>query len=183
MKKLKVGFALLAVLLFAATPAMAGTWYIGGGINSVSLGGDLEDVDPGGGIAFNFGYNFSPTFALDFLLGSSGHEDPDGYDMSYGRFDIGAEFIVPSDAFAPYLTVGFSGHGLAYDDYSSAFEGGSIYFGGGFDYYFTPGHSMDVGLRLHSWSVDVNTGGIIYTDAGDATTSVFTIMYNYHFLM
>ena len=29
----------------------------------------------------------------------------------------------------------------------------------------------------------VNTGGIIYTDAGDATTSVLTIMYNYHFLM
>ena len=183
MKKFNVVLVLLVVLLLAASPAMAGTWYMGGGINSVSLGGDLDKVDSGGGIAFNFGYNFNPTFALDFLLGSSVHEDPDGYDMSYGRFDMGAEFIIPSDAFAPYLTVGFGGHGLAYDNYSSGFEGGSIYFGGGFDYYFTPGHSMDVGLRLHSWSVDVNTGGIIYTDAGDATTSVLTIMYNYHFLM
>ncbi|MCJ7500669.1 outer membrane beta-barrel protein [bacterium] len=183
MKTLKVGTILLAVLLMAAAPSIAGTWYIGGGIESVSLGGDLSDVDSGGGLAFNFGYNFSPGFALDFILGSSAHQDPYGDDLTYGLFSMGAEFIMGSEPFAPYLTVGLGGHVLDYDNYNTAFEGGSIFFGGGFDYYFTPGHSLDVGLRFHSWSVDVNQGGVIWTDVGDASTSVLSIMYNYHFIM
>ncbi|MDF1536202.1 MAG: outer membrane beta-barrel protein [bacterium] len=184
MRKVRFVSILSAVLLLAASPAMAGTWYIGGGINSVSLGGDLDDVDSGSGFAFNFGYNFNPTFALDFLLGGSGHEDPDGFNMGYGRFDIGAEFIMDTGGpFAPYMTVGLGSHVLDYDDYNTSLQGGSLYFGGGFDYYFTPGHSLDVGLRFHSWSVDVNQGGVIWTDVGDATTTVLTIMYNYHFIM
>jgi len=183
MKMIRLATIILAVVFLTVAPAAAGTWYIGGGINSVSLGGDLDEVDPGSGLAFNFGYNFSPGFALDFLLGGSGHEDPYGDTMVYGRFDIGAEFILSAGSMAPYFTVGLGGHVLDYDDYNSSFEGNSLYLGGGFDYYITPGHSIDVGLRFHSWSVDVREGGVIWTDVGDATTSVFTIMYNYHFIM
>jgi len=183
MKMIRTGIIALSIVFLAAVPAVAGTWYIGGGINSVSLGGDLGDVDPGAGLAFNFGYNFNPNFALDFLLGASAHDDPFNDALTYGRFDIGAEFIFPNTTMAPYITVGLGSHVLDYDHYNTSFEGGSLYIGGGFDYYITPGHSIDVGVRFHSWSVDVNQGGVIWTDVGDATTTVVAVMYNYHFIM
>lgn len=176
--------AAVLFLVLAASPAIAGQWYIGGGLNTVDLGRDLDDVDPGSGLTFNFGYYFQPTFALDFVLGFSAHEDPFGDDITYGRFDIGAEFFfAPGAPAVPYLVVGLGSHVMDYDDYATSFTGGSLFFGGGFDYYLTPGHSIDVGLRVHAWEIDVESGGVVWTGVGDATTTVLSVMYNYHFLL
>ncbi|MDF1525364.1 MAG: hypothetical protein RRA15_04115 [bacterium] len=42
---------------------------------------------------------------------------------------------------------------------------------------------MDFGLRVHAWDIDVESGGVKYLNVGDATTTVLSVMYNYHFIM
>ncbi|MDF1525365.1 MAG: outer membrane beta-barrel protein [bacterium] len=133
MKALKVGTILLAVLLLAftllaAVPAQAGQWYVGGGINTVDLGKDFSDIESGQGLTFNFGYYFQPTFALDFVLGFSGHEDPFGDDFLYSRFDIGAEFAFGTGSgLSPYLVVGLGSHTMDYDLFTDSFTGTSLF--------------------------------------------------------
>jgi len=184
MKKIYVFALMLLVVLVAAPSAQAGQWYAGGGLNTVSLGDDLDDVDSGQGITLNFGYYFQPSFALDFVLGFSGHDEPFGDDITYSRFDIGALFAFGTpEGISPYLGVGFGSHSMDYDDFADSFTGTSLFLTGGFDYYITPGHSVDFGLRVHAWDIDVESGSVIFTDVGDATTTVISVMYNYHFLM
>ena len=184
MKKWHSLVVLAALVLFCAVPAQAGQWYVGGGLNTVDLGRDFDDVDSGQGLTFNFGYYFKPTLAIDFVLGFSGHEDPDGYDITYTRFDIGAEFFfAPGTALTPYLAVGLGSHVMDYDDFSDSFTGTSLFLGGGFDYYITPGHSVDFGMRIHAWEIDLESGGFKFLNVGDATTTVLSVMYNYHFIM
>ena len=184
MKKLHV-FTILVILAVAcAAPVQAGQWYVGGGINTVNMGGDLGDVKSGQGLTLNFGYYFQPILALDFVLGFSDHEDPFGDTISYSRFDIGAQFAFGSPyGLSPYLGVGIGSHRMDYDDYVDSFTGASFFLSGGFDYYITPGHSVDFGVRVHAWDIDVESGSVIYPNVGDATTTVLSVMYNYHFLM
>jgi len=177
-------FLIALVVLASSGPVQAGQWYMGGGLNTVDLGRDFSDVDSGEGLTFNFGYYFQPTFALDFVLGFSGHQDPFGDDITYTRFDIGAEFAFDTGAdFTPYLVVGLGSHDMDYDDYIDSFTGTSLFIGGGFDFYITPGHSVDFGLRAHAWDIDVESGGVIWTNVGDASTTVLSVMYNFHFIM
>ena len=184
MKKWHSLVVLAALVVFCAVPAQAGQWYVGGGINTVDLGKDFSDIDSGQGLTFNFGYYFQPTFALDFVLGFSGHEDPEGDDFLYSRFDIGAEFaFATGSGLSPYLVVGLGSHTMDYDLFTDSFTGTSLFLGGGFDYYITPGHSVDFGLRIHAWEIDLESGGFKYLNVGDATTTVLSVMYNYHFIM
>lgn len=184
MKIASLGFMVMVVMFVCAAPALAGQWYIGGGLNSVSLGEDLDDIDSGEGLTFNFGYYFQPSFALDFVLGFSDHEDPFGDDITYARFDIGAEFAFGTGSgLSPYLVVGLGSHDMDYDDFSDSFTGTSLFLGGGFDYYITPGHSVDFGLRVHAWEIDLESGGFKFLNVGDATTTVLSVMYNYHFII
>ncbi len=184
MKKWHSLVVLAALVVFCAVPAQAGQWYVGAGLNSVSLGEDLGDIDSGLGLVFNFGYYFKPTFALDFVLGFSGHEDPFGDELLYTRLDIGAEFaFATGSSVVPYLVVGLAGNSMDYDLFTESFTGTSLFLGGGFDYYITPGHSVDFGLRFHAWEFDIESGGLIWVDVGDATTTVLSVMYNYHFIM
>jgi len=184
MKKCPLMVLVAVISLAFAVPVQAGQWYAGGGLNSVSLGQDLDEVDTGQGLTLNFGYYFQPTFALDFVLGFSDHQDPFGDDITYTRFDIGAEFAFGTvPGLSPYLVVGIGSHAMDYDDYPDSFTGTSLFLGGGFDYYITPGHSLDVGLRVHAWDIDVESGSVIFTNVGDATTTVVSVMYNYHFIM
>ena len=184
MKRWLIPVLLPALFLLAATPVLAGQWYVGGGINTVNMGEDLDDVKSGQGLTLNFGYYFQPSFALDFVLGFSGHEDPFGDTLSYSRFDIGAQFAFGTGGgFSPYLGAGIGSHQMDYDDYVDSFTGTSFFIGGGFDYYITPGHSVDFGVRIHAWDIDVESGSVIYPNVGDATTTVLSVMYNYHFIL
>jgi outer membrane protein W len=188
MKKLHV-FAMLIILAMAcAAPVQAGQWYVGGGINTVNINEDIDiaglDFKSGQGLTLNFGYYFQPAFSLDFVLGFSDHKDQDGDTVSYSRFDMGAQFAFGSaDGFSPYLGVGIGSHQIDYDDYVDSFTGTSFFLSGGFDYYITPGHSVDFGVRIHAWDADLEIGPVTYHNIGDATTTVLSVMYNYHFLM
>jgi hypothetical protein len=70
-----------------------------------------------------------------------------------------------------------------YDNFPDSFTGTSLFLSGGLDFYITPGHSVDFGLRLHAWDIDVESGSVIFTNVGDATTTVISVLYNYHFLI
>lgn len=173
----------IALLCCLCIPAWGGNWYLGGGLEYVDVGDDLGDiVDSGYGLSFNFGYRFSEWFALDMSFAGSAHDDIDGDDLTYGRFSIGPLFIFNSPSqFQPYLTIGLASHFLEWDDFDIEATGGSLFLGTGFDYYFTQNHSIDVGLRYHTWEADVDIGGFPSVDV-DATTTTLTILYNYHFV-
>ena len=176
MRKIGALVAALVLLVVVAVPSQAGNWYVGGGIESVALGKDLDSIDPGSGLTLNFGYRFTPSpIAVDVLWGASFHEDF-GEDVIYGRFVIGPKFIlISTSSFQPYLTFGLGGHALEYDNVNYDIEGTSFFLGMGFDYQFNPYHSLGVGLRVHSWEGEDNFG---FT--GDVTTTTLSIVYNYH---
>lgn len=181
--KISLATAILALLCSFSIPARGGNWYLGGGLEYVDLGDDLGDVvDSGYGLTLNFGYRFSEWFALDVLWGGSLHDDIDGDDLTYGRFAVGPLFILNSPAqFQPYLTIGLAGNALEWDDFDIEASGGSLFVGVGFDYYFGQNHSIDVGLRYHTWDADLDVGGFPSIDV-DATTTTLSILYNYHFV-
>jgi hypothetical protein len=173
---------LLLLLLFTGTPARAGNWYLGGGLEYVDLGDDTGDiVDSGAGVAFNFGYRITPWFCLDFILGASWHDDIDGDDLSYGRFSIGPAFIlVTQSPFEPYLTLGFAEHYMKWDDFDIEAEGDSLFVGIGFDYIINKNHCIDVGIRYHVWEADFDFGSPFTSADIDATTTTLSVLYNYH---
>jgi opacity protein-like surface antigen len=183
MKKIQVLGVFLVSVLLMAVPVGAGNWYLGGGLEYVDIGSELGDVvDSGTGLGFNFGYRFTPVFALDFLLSGSRHDDVDSDSLSYGRFTVAPLFyLVTKGSWQPYLTVGIGGHALDWDDFAIEAEGSSFFGGVGFDYFFNPRHSLDVGLRYHQWDADLSLSGI-KVGTSDATTTTVNIFYNYHFV-
>ena len=176
-KEILLVVLLTAALCLAATPLWAKGWFIGGGIESVSFGEDLEDIDTGGGFAFSFGYKFSSLFALDFLWGGSIHDDNlGGGQAAQGNFLAGAKFSFndPSN-FQPYLTAGLSSHAVDFDFFEQI-DGSGIFFGVGADIFFTPSHALNIGIRSSSWTGEDSVFEY------DVTTSIFSVAYNYHFL-
>lgn len=167
----------VAVFCITVSPVWAKGWYIGGGIESVSFGDDLSDVDSGGGIAFSFGYKFSPLFALDFLLGGSAHDENIlGGEVAQGNFLAGAKFSFNDpNSFQPYLTVGLSSHSVDFD-YFDTIDGTGVFLGLGADIYINPNNAINIGIRSSSWS-----GEDRFFDY-DVTTGIFSVVYNYHFL-
>jgi hypothetical protein len=176
MKKPVFVFILIIMFFTAASPAMASNWYIGGGFESVTLGEDVDFVDDGGGLAFNFGIRFTSVTALDFTFSSS--ENNEGsLDITYGRFSIGPKFFFSDGSFQPFATVGIMSHVLDYDSLPYQIDGAGLYLGFGCDAYFNPNHSLGVSLMGASWDAEDNFGG-----AGDGETGVVRIVYNYHFI-
>lgn len=178
MGKFKVASILLTVLFLAAAPAWAGHWYIGGGFESVSV--ELEGTDvinDGSGFTFSFGYEFSPSLALDFLWGASVHdEDALGGDVAYGRFAFGPKFsLTASPQFKPFATIGIMGNVIDFDFFDEI-DGTGLYFGIGTDFYINPSNAIVLGIRVSSW-----TGEDTFFEY-DMDTTVVSIVYNYHFV-
>jgi hypothetical protein len=178
MRVLKVVTTLVAVVIFAAAPAMAGTWYIGGGLETVTLEIEGTDiVDDGSGFTLSFGYQYTPTLALDFLWGASSHSDVLNGDVAYGRFVIGPKFILAaSEQFKPYATIGLISNAVNFQLFDDI-TGAGLYFGFGADFFINPGHSIGVGFRGSSWTGEDS----LYKY--DMDTSVMSVVYNYHFIM
>ena len=175
MQKIRFGFLLLVLFLAAASPAIASNWYIGGGIETVSLSEDVDFVDNGGGLVFNFGIRFTRVTALDFTLSGSAHQEA-GLDIDYGRFAIGPKFFFSDGSFQPFATVGIMSHVLDYQNVPYQVEGGGLYLGIGCDAYFDPNNSLGVTLISAAWDAEDNFAG-----AGDGQTGIFRMVYNYHF--
>ena len=133
----RFGFLMLVLFLAAASPAAAGNWYIGGGIEAVSLSEDVDFVEDGGGLAFNFGIRFTRVTALDFTF-SAGENKEGGVDIEYGRFAVGPKFFFSDGSFQPFVTVGIMNHVLDYQDVPYQIDGGG----------FSNNSTFDVGARI-----------------------------------
>ena len=175
MKKLGFFFVLSVLFLGFSNQAAASNWYIGGGIEAVSLGEDVDFVDEGGGLAFNFGIRFTSVIALDFTFGFSSHEEA-GFDIDYGRFGVGPKFFFSDSSFQPFATVGIMSHLLDYESVPLEIDGGGLYLGIGCDAYFDPNNSLGFSLISAYWDAEGNFGG-----SGDGQTGIFRVVYNYHF--
>jgi hypothetical protein len=171
------GVTVIVLSLFLLIPqtVWAGNWYIGGGIEAIGLGEDIEFVDDGGGLVFNFGYRFTRVTALDFTFASSAHEET-GLDISYGRFGVGPKFFFSDGSFQPFFTVGIMSHVLDYDNVPFEIDGSGLYLGFGGDIYFDASNSLGVSLIGSAWDAEDNLGG-----SGDGETSILRIVYNHHF--
>ena len=169
--------AVVVVTAAVAPPASGRGWYLGGGIESVSLGDDLDDVDTGSGLAISFGYRFSSLFALDFLWGGSAHEENlGGGDAAQGNFNIGAKFAFNDpNSFQPWLTAGIAGHVVDFDFFEEI-DGSGLFVGFGADIFFNPNNAMSIGFRSTTWTGEDSVFEY------DVTTGIFSIVYNYHFL-
>jgi hypothetical protein len=175
MKKPGFVFVLLIMFFAAASPAVASNWYIGGGIESVSLSEDVDFVDNGGGLAFNFGIRFTRVTALDFILSGSTHQEGP-LDIDYARFAVGPKFFFSDGSFQPFATVGIMSHVLDYKNMPYQIDGAGLFLGIGCDAYFNPNNSLGVSLISAAWDAEDNFGG-----AGDGETGILRIIYNYHF--
>jgi hypothetical protein len=178
MKKILILVLLMMVATaFFAAPTWALGWYIGGGIESVSFGEDLEDIDTGGGFAFSFGYEFSTLFALDFLWGGTIHdENLAGGEAAHGNFLVGAKFSFSDpNSFQPYLTAGLSSHVVDFDFFQEI-DGSGIFIGAGADIFFSNNQAINIGIRSSSWTGEDSVFEY------DVDTGIFSIVYNYYFL-
>ena len=167
--------AFVSLMLLVPSAALAGNWYLGGGIDFVSLEGDNDFVDKGGGLVFDFGYRFTRVTALDITLAASDHEDS-GYDLSYGRFSIGPKFFFSDGKFQPFFTVGIMGHVMDYDNIFYEIEGTGLFLGFGGDIYFDDSNSLGIMAIGCGWDAEDNFGF-----GGDGETNIFRIVYNHHF--
>ena len=159
------------------TPAWA-NWYFGGGIESVSLEIDGSNlIDDGVGFTFSFGYEFTPSLALDFLWGASIHdEDALGGDVAYGRFAFGPKFsFTASPQFKPFATIGLMSNAVDFDFFDDI-DGTGLYFGIGADFFINPNNAIVVGFRSSSWN-----GEDTFFEY-DMDTTVLSVVYNYHFV-
>jgi opacity protein-like surface antigen len=168
---------LVIILTFAAAPAWAKGWYIGGGLEVVSFGDDLDFLDTGAGFGFSFGYKFSPLFALDFLWGGTLHdEDFAVFEAAHGSFLAGAKFSFNDpNSFQPYLTAGISSHAVDFEFFETV-DGTGIFLGAGADIFINENHAINVGIRSSSWTGEDSVFEY------DVTTGIFSVVYNYHFL-
>ncbi|MFV2081567.1 MAG: outer membrane beta-barrel protein [bacterium] len=166
----------IALALIAA-PAWSEGWYVGGGIESVSFGDDLENVDSGRGFTFSFGYKFSPLLALDFLWGATLHdENLGGGTAAHGSFLAGGKLSFnDQNDFRPYVTAGLSSHAVDFDFFQQI-TGSGIYLGAGADIFLNKNQAINIGIRSSSW-----TGEDSFFNY-DVTTSIFSVVYNYYFL-
>ena len=177
MKK-SILFALMVMLFasVAAAPAQAGTWYLGGGFESISLGDDLDVVDNSTGFTFSFGYRASPQFELDFLWGASVHDVQAGGEAGYGRFLMGGKLIfLDPGSVQPYLTGGLASHAISFDFFDDI-TGSGLYIGAGIDVYLDPSNRVSLGVRNGKWEGE--DSGFTY----DVDTGMFTIVFNHLFM-
>jgi hypothetical protein len=179
---MKSGATVLSVLVLfvtlASTNVWAKGWYLGGEVQLTSLGDSMvDDVETGYGFAIDFGYRFSPKFALDFLWGLSFH-DEDGNDIEYMRFLGGGKLIFNDpNPLQPYLSLGLESH-LIFRSILDDINGSGYYAGLGGDYYLTERSSLDFGIKHSIWTGEIDIPGT----SEDLTTDTLSIAYKYHFI-
>ncbi len=167
---------MVIILALVAAPAWAKGWYIGGGAEIVSFEDDLDFIDTGVGFGFSFGYKFSPLFSLDFLWGGTLHDDLAVLEAVHGSFLAGAKFSFNDpNSFQPYLTLGLSSHAVDFDIFEKI-DGTGTFFGAGADIFINENHAINVGIKSSSWTGEDSVFEY------DVTTSIFSVVYNYHFL-
>jgi len=170
---------LLVLFIFAVFPAHAGAegWHLGGEFQLTSPGDSMVgDIDAGYGFGLDFGYRFSPKFALDFIWAMSFH-DEEGNDVEYMRFLGGGRLIFNHpDPLPPYITAGFESH-LLFRSILDDIDGSGFFVGFGGDYYLTERRSVDICLKHSIWTGEVD----IPRNSGDLTTTTLSISYKHHF--
>lgn len=169
---------LLLSVIFVPEPAWAKGWYLGGEFQLASLGDSIvDDIETGYGFALDFGYRFSPKFALDFAWGLSFH-DEDGNDVEYMRFLGGGKLIFRyPDLLQPYLTFGYESH-LIFRSILNDIDGSGFYAGVGGEYYLSEKSSFDIGIKHSMWTGEVDISGT----SEDVTTDTLSISYKHHFV-
>lgn len=169
---------ILSYCLILPTTAVAGegNWYLGAGLDTVSLEVENLEFDDSLGFLLNFGYRFSSLLALDFIWGGSSHEDPLGGDLGYGLFGVGPKLILPtSGAIQPYVTAGLLFNALDFDLFENV-DGGGLYLGMGVDFFIDKRSAIGAGIRTARW-----TGEDSFYDY-DCETTILSLVYTYHLL-
>jgi hypothetical protein len=177
--KSRILFSSIIVIVLMSAPAAAGAkgWYLGGAFGLTSLGdGMVEDIDTGYGLAVDFGYRYSPKFALDFLFGMSFH-DEDGNDVEYMRFLGGGKLIFRHpEQLQPYFLAGYESH-LLFRSLFDDIDGSGFFFGFGADYYLSETGSLDICLIHSMWDGEID----LPSTSEDVTTDTLSISYVHHF--
>jgi len=189
-------FTILLVLALSGFThqAQAGAWRLGGGLQWVEFGDDLDLVDEGFGVIFSAAYQYNDIFSLDFQLGSSAHEtviddddddyyfyddddyyfyDDDDYNF-YGYVMIGGKFSFSPGKVQPYVTVGISLHSIDFDKFDTV-SGEGTYWGIGADVLITPNHAINVSYRESDWDGENDNFDF------DVNNSYLAVAYNYRF--
>jgi hypothetical protein len=176
-KAVVLSLLVLSVIL-ASPPAWAKGWYLGGEFQLTSLWDSIvDDIDTGYGFALDFGFRFSPKFALGFLWGMSFH-DEDNNDVEYMRFLGGGKLIFNDpDRLQPYLTLGLESH-LIFRSILDDIDGSGFYIGFGGDYYLSERSSLDIGLKHSMWTGEID----IPRTSEDVATDTLSIAYKFHFI-
>ena len=179
MKSRSVIFSLLVIcVLLSPASTCARGWYFGGEFQLTSLGdGMVEDIDPGYGFGFDFGYVFMPRVAAEFVWAMSFH-DEDGNDVEYMRFLGGAKLVaLELDPWQCYLTLGFE-ENIIFRSLVDDIDGSGFYVGIGGDYALGENTSIDVSYRHSMWEGNVD----IPSDSEDVTTDTLSVSYKYYFI-
>jgi len=169
----------LLVISWAIFPthARAKGWYLGGEFQLTSPGdGIVGEIENGYGFGLDFGYRFSPRFALDFIWGMSFH-DEEGNDVEYMRFLGGGRLILNhTNRLQPYITAGLESH-LIFRSLFDDMDGSGFFVGFGGDYYISERGSLDICFRHSMWTGEVDTP----RTSEDVTTDTLSVSYKHHF--
>ncbi len=157
-------FMVLVVLgiFVVTTPAAAGGLYLGGGIQSNTLRGDLRAGSPGsrgdhdGAMGANaiLGYRLSSKIAFDVVYGASKHDEKtSGTESTFTWIEAGPKFFYNTDSrIQPYLTVGGGSYKIEINSVEYAGPGGFV--GAGIEEQGGRNHVVGIYIRASFWSDD-----------------------------
>jgi opacity protein-like surface antigen len=175
----KILFSTLPGLFLIAcvtTPSQAGNWYVGGGLQGVSFGKDLDDIDSAAGITFSGGYHSDGLISGELLVGSSYHDDAiEDEDVEHFSVLVGAKIPFGDDAFRPFISGGISLN-LVDIDHFDEITGAGFYWGVGADIFVADRHAINIGYRNNTWDGENDDYDF------DVRTETLTIAYTFHFL-
>lgn len=166
------------VVLFTC-PRAYGNWFLGGGLEHVALEDDLDDFESAVGFTLASGFRVTPSFALDFTLTVSSHdEDVFGIEGDYSRLDVGAKFIFAEAApVQPFAVLGISSHYLDLQFFDDI-DGTGLFLGAGFEGFLNPASSVGFVVKNHWWDgEDVFAGGDY-----DVQTQSISVYFHYYFM-
>jgi len=154
-------FTVFVVLgVFVVTmPAAAGNLYLGAGIQSNSLRGDLKAGSTGnhdsalGGNAI-VGYRLSKKTAIDVVYGTSKHDEKTaGTESTFTWIEAGPKFFFNTDStIQPYLTVGGGTYKIEINNVE--YEGPGGFVGAGIEERGGRNHVVGIYFRASFWSDD-----------------------------
>lgn len=158
----------LVLLVAVAAPMKAHGLYLGGGLQSVSIGADLDkwaDFESKIGFNLNFGIQFKPSYALDIHIGYAEPEENMTWNTvtEYTWFEIGPKFTFGVETgIQPSVTFGLGSYNL--DVNVQEFEGTGAFFGFGIEEVVGQKHSVGFFVRYSYWiddPLDVSSLGML----------------------